>query len=119
MRIGHDVVPCRRWQRAASHALGWRIIVIAHPNGADEIARIADEPGITPIVGSAGLAAGRHAVELGAASGSILDDGVHHLDHIHRYFRTDYLLRLGAVTVETPHQFAGVGTNLKRGMRRH
>src|SRR6516164_11042476 len=82
MRIGHDVVPCRCRQRAAGHPLGWGIIVVAHPNGADEIAGIADEPGIAPIVSGAGLAAGWYSVELRASPGAIFDDGVHHLDHV-------------------------------------
>src|SRR5690349_16512499 len=117
MRIGHDVVPWRRRQRAAGHPFGWRIIVVAHPNGADEIARVADKPGVAPIVGGAGLAASRYAVELRAPPGAVLDHGVHHLDHVHGYFRTDHLLRFRTVAIEAPDQLAGIGANLERGMR--
>src|SRR5262249_1317728 len=102
---------------AAGHALGRRIIVVAHPNGADEIAGVADEPGIAPIVSGASLAAGRHPIQLRAASGAVLDDGVHHLDHVDSHFRTHYLLRLWAIAVETPHQLTAIGAHLEGRMR--
>ena len=56
MGVGHDVVPDQRRDGAAGHALGRRIIVVAHPDRAGEIARVADEPGVAIAVGGAGLA---------------------------------------------------------------
>ena len=34
MRIGHDLVPCHRRERAAGHAVGRRIVVVAEPHPA-------------------------------------------------------------------------------------
>src|SRR5579863_7204813 len=118
MRISHDVVPRHRRQRAASHAFGRGIVVVAHPNRSDEISRVTDEPAIAPIVGGAGLAAGRYAVELRAAAGAVLYHRVLHLDHVKRDLRGDHLPWFRTVTVEAPHQLAGIGTNLEGGVRR-
>ena len=87
MRVSHDVVPRHRRQRAAGHAFGRRIIVIAHPHRADEISRVADEPAVAPIVGGAGLAGDLDAVELRAPAGAVLDHRIHHLDHVERDLR--------------------------------
>ena len=62
MRIVHDVVPRHRRQRAAGHAIGRLVVVIAEPDAADEIAGVAHEPGVAISVGRAGL----------ASSGSVL-----------------------------------------------
>jgi hypothetical protein len=115
--VGHDVVPHQRRDGAAGHALGRRIVVVAHPHRAGEIARVADEPGVTPAVGRAGLAGDLDTVELGPFAGAVFDHRVHHRDHVEGDLRADHLLRPLAVAVEAPHQFARAGPHFKRGVR--
>src|SRR6202011_1684356 len=44
--IGHDLVPSLRRQRSAGHLVHGLVIIIAEPNSTDEIAGVADEPGV-------------------------------------------------------------------------
>src|SRR5262249_59818387 len=97
--IGHDVVPGHRRQRAAGHAVGHLVIVIAEPDAADEIARIAHEPRITVSVGRARLAGGRNSIQPCAFAGAVFDHTVHHLDHVRGDTRRHHLPRLRTVTV--------------------
>jgi len=57
MRVGHDLVPRLRRQRAAGHAIERTIIVVAVPHAAHEVASVADEPGVAIGVGGAVLPA--------------------------------------------------------------
>src|SRR6202043_2368358 len=93
----HDVVPGLGRQRAAGHAVGRRIIVVAVPDRAGEVAGIADEPGVAIGVGGAGLAGGRNAVERGTARGAFADDVAHHAHHVGSDRRRNGLKRLLAV----------------------
>ena len=56
VRIGHDLAARSCRQRAAGHAVGRRVVVVAEPDAADEVAGEADEPGVAIGVGGAGLA---------------------------------------------------------------
>ena len=81
MRVSHDRAPGHAGQRAAGHAVGRRVIVVAHPDAADEVAGIADEPGVAPRIGGAGLAGGLDAGDHGAAAGAFFHRLVeHHVD---------------------------------------
>ena len=51
-------------QAAAGRLLGRRGIVVAEPDAGDEMAGVADEPGVAEILAGAGLAGGRPAREL-------------------------------------------------------
>src|SRR3984957_5590003 len=97
MRHGHDVVPCLRRQRTAGHAVGRRIIVIAVPDRAGEVAGISDEPGVAIGAGGAGFAGGRDAVECGGARGAPAADVPHHPRHVGCDGRRNGLQRLLAV----------------------
>ena len=102
MGVGHDVVPHQRRDGAAGHAFGRRIVIVAHPHRAGEIARVANEPGVTPAVGRAGLAGDLDTVELGPFAGAVFDHRVHHRDHVEGNLRADHLLGPLAVAVEAP-----------------
>src|SRR5262249_28652015 len=60
----HNARPDVDRQAAAGRLLGRRRIVITHPNACDEMAGIADEPGVAEILAGAGLARGRPARKL-------------------------------------------------------
>ena len=82
MRGRHDVVPGLGRQRAAGQAVGRRVVVVAVPDPAHEVAGVADEPGVAVSVGGAGLARGRNAVDDGAACGAFADHVAHHHRHV-------------------------------------
>ena len=119
MRIGHDLVPGHRRQRAAGHAVGRIVIVVPEPDAAHVIARVAHEPRIAVGVGGAGLAGDAHPVEDRALAGAFLHDLVHHEDHLQGDLLRDHLLGLLAVTVEAPHHLSVRAAHLEHGMRRH
>ena len=119
MRGHHDVVPGLRRQRAAGHAVGRRVVVIAVPDRAGEVAGVADEPGVAVVVGGAGLAGRRNAVQRGPPRGAFADDMAHHPRHVGGDRGGDGLHRLRAVAVEAPDQIAGAGADFQHGMRRH
>ena len=73
MRIGHDLLPGHAGQRAAGHAVGRRVVVIAVPDAGNIVAGVADEPGVAIRVGGAGLAGRLDALEDGALAGAFLD----------------------------------------------
>src|SRR4029079_17841244 len=97
---------------------GRRIVVVAHPHRAAEVAGVANEPGVAVTVSGSGLARHLDTVELGPFAGAVLDDRVHHHDHVEGDLRADDLLRALAVAVEAPHQFAGTGAHFERSVRR-
>ena len=61
VRMSHDLLPGHRRQRAAGHAVGRLIVVVAEPDAGDVVAGEADEPGVAIGVGGAGLAGDRDA----------------------------------------------------------
>ena len=118
VRVFHDVVPGHRRQRAAGHAVGRGVVVVAEPDAADEIAGVAHEPGIAVSVGRAGLAGGGDAVEARAPAGAVFDDAVHHLDHVGGDVVRQHALRLRPVAVVAPDQLAVAGAHLEDSVRR-
>src|SRR6185503_8167825 len=119
MRIGHDLLPRHSGQRAAGHAVGRRVIVVAVPDAGDVVAGVTDEPRIAVRVGGAGLARRLDAVEHRALAGPFLDHLVHHEVHVHRDLRADHLHRLLAVAIETPHDLAVAAAHFQHRMRRY
>src|SRR6185295_16215771 len=71
MGIGHDLVPCHRWHGAAGHAVHHLIVVIAHPDTAYEIARVADKPRVAISIGRAGFSRGGRVVKSRAPTGAV------------------------------------------------
>src|SRR4029450_10945659 len=118
-RITHDVVPGHRGQRAAGHAIHDLIVLIAEPDAADEIARITHEPGVAVSIGRAGFSCGRDAVESGPAARAILDNVIHHLDHVGGDAGWHYLPRLRTIAVEAPHEIGGAGPHFEDRVRRY
>ncbi len=55
-----------RRQRAAGHVVGRRVVIVSKPDRADEIARIAIEPGVLEAVRRAGFSGDVDIIELGA-----------------------------------------------------
>src|SRR5207302_2214947 len=106
MCIGHDLAPGHRGQRAAGHAVGRRVVVIAEPHAAYVVAGEADEPGIAVRVRRAGLAGRLDAFEDRELASAFLDHLVHHEVHVHRDLRAQHLLRFLAVAIEAPHHLA-------------
>ena len=98
--------------------LSGRIVVVAVPDAADEIAGEADEPGVAIGVGGAGLAGGLDAGKDGAPGRALFDHLVHHEGHVGRDLGREHLLRLGAVAIEPPDGLAGAGAHFENGMRR-
>ena len=56
MRLAHEAAPDFDRQIAARGVLGRRIVVVAEPDAGDEMAGVADEPGVAEILAGAGLA---------------------------------------------------------------
>src|SRR5262249_59491214 len=117
-RVLHDRVPRHRRQRPAGHAVERRVVIVAEPHAAHEVAGVADEPGIAVRVGGAGLAGRLDAVEHGAPRGAFLDHFVHHVDHVGRDLRRERLGRLLAIAVPAPDRLAVAYAHLEYGVRR-
>src|SRR6185436_19965061 len=114
--IVHGGAPDHRRQRAAGHAIGRAVVVVADPNAGDEIAGVADKPSVAIIVGGAGLAGDPHAVDHRAPAGAFLGGLVHHKDHVHGNLFRQHLARLRAVAIEAPDHVAGPGADLEDGV---
>src|SRR5262249_61105149 len=85
----HKARPDVDRQAAAGCLLGRRGIVIAHPNASDEMAGIADEPGVAEILAGAGLARGRPARKLRFLRGAGDERLAHHRIHHRHVARLD------------------------------
>ena len=62
----HEAAPDLDRHAAAGQLLGRRIVVIAEPHAGDQMAGVADEPGVAEILAGAGLAGGREAAAASA-----------------------------------------------------
>src|SRR6185437_2391866 len=71
MGIFHDAVPRHRRQRAAGHAIGRGVVVVAHPDAANEVTGVTHEPGVAVSIGGSGLAGGNDAVKARTAAGAV------------------------------------------------
>ena len=92
MSEGHDLVPEHGRHRAARHLVRRGVVVVAHPDGADEVPGKADEPGVAIAVCGAGLARRLDALEHGALAGAFLDHLVQHVVHVGDDARRKHLL---------------------------
>src|SRR5687768_9172565 len=106
MRIAHDRLPGHGRQRAAGHAISRAVVVVADPNATDNVAAVADEPGVAVGVGGPGLAGDPNTRNEGAAGGAFLGDLVHHHVHVGGDLRRHHLARLVALAVEPPDHLA-------------
>src|SRR5208337_3576030 len=70
VRLLHEPAPDLDRQVAPRNLLGRAVVVIAEPDGGDQIARVADEPGLAPILAGAGLAGRLPAGQFGLAGGA-------------------------------------------------
>src|SRR5215469_14520993 len=104
-------------KRAAGHLMHRLVIVIAEPNAANEIAGVANKPGITVSIGGSSLSRSPDAVERGSPGGAFFDYLGHHPNHIDSHLRRYHLHRLLAVTVPPPDQLAGAAAHFEHGMR--
>src|SRR5262249_58941975 len=84
---------------AAGHLMHRLVIVIAEPNAANEIAGVADKPGITVSIGGSSLSRSSDAVERGSPGGAFFHHLGHHANHIDSHLWGYRLHRLLAVTV--------------------
>src|SRR6476619_2009268 len=89
MGAAHEAGPDFNRQAAAGRLPGRRGIVVAEPDAGDEVAGIADEPGIAEILAGAGLAGGRPARELRLLCGPDLQGLAHHGVHHRTIARVD------------------------------
>src|SRR5206468_2131167 len=89
MRTTHEARPDFDRQAAAGRLLGRRGIVVAEPDAGDEMAGVADEPGVAEILGCAGLAGGGPARNLRLLCGADRERLTHHRVHHRNVARLD------------------------------
>ena len=89
MRRLHKPAPDFDRQIAARHLLGRRAVVVAEPHAGNQIARVADEPGVAPFLTGAGLAGGLPARQLRLAGGAGHERLLHHCVHHRQVLRVD------------------------------
>src|SRR4051794_35218343 len=103
MGVGHDLVPSHRRERAARHPVGGTVVIVAEPDAADEVARVAHKPSIAVSVCGAGFARCPDPVEDRAFTGPILHNFVHHENHVSGDLGSDHLFWLLTVAVPAPY----------------
>ena len=108
---GHERAPHLRRRGAAGDPLHRRVVVASQPDGGDEAAGVADEPGVAVVAGGAGLAGQVEAADLRPGAGAGDQHLAQHLVHFRQRRLADHadLLRLlDAVVVE---HLAGAGAD--------
>ena len=91
----HEPAPDLDRQVAARDLLGRAVVVVAEPHRGDEIAGVADEPGVTPVLTGAGLARRLPAGQFGLAGGAGQQRLLHHLVHHRDVLRLDDAAEVG------------------------
>src|SRR5512134_39352 len=102
VRDRHEGVPGLGRQQAAGDVVHRAEVVVAHPDAGDELAGVADEPGVAIARARAGLAGDVREIERRALAGAVGDDELQHLVHLLGDARGDDLRRRRLVA------FAGV-----------
>ncbi len=78
----HEAAPDGGGGRAARHAAHGLVVVLADPDGGDEAAGVADEPGVLVVRGRAGLAGDVAPADGGGTAAARGDHAAQHLVHI-------------------------------------